>query len=246
MKFNSFFAVVALSFVATLAISAEAAADGEWREVQPNGEQVWMESDPNAPAQPMILPLHRRLPRFYLSSKLFISPEPVLVNQNADCGCGEKMEDLMGLSLDFDFRFWYLFIGTHLATGGHGDDDDSLSEYAFRAGAIIPFGERVQLVHAVWMGVANWTVPDSEPTILSSALSSGSSSASPDYYDGPTYDQQGLQFGTSLELRVMLSSWFGITGGLGISTTILDPDAFSDDDWRLNRWQADTGIMFAW
>jgi hypothetical protein len=242
MKLNCLFAVVAVSFVATLAMSGTAAADGEWQEVQANGDQPWVESDANAPAQPMILPLHRRLPRFYLSSKLFIAPDPVLVDKNADCGCGKKVDDLMGMSVDFDFRFWYLFIGTHLATGGHGDDDDSLSEYAVRAGVIIPFGERVQLVHAVWMGVANWTVPDSEPTIMSSALSS----ASPDYYDEPIYNLEGLQFGTSLELRVMLSSWFGFTGGLGISTTILEPDIFADDDWRLNRWQADTGILFAW
>ena len=119
----------------------------EWEAQGEQSDQPWTVADPAAPAAEMLQPLHRRLPRFFLSSSVSYSPEPLLVNGSSSGGscCGTHMDDLAGAEINFDFRFWYLFIGSHMGVYGN-DGDGELREYAFRAGFLIPFGERFAIV----------------------------------------------------------------------------------------------------
>jgi hypothetical protein len=238
--------------LALLVAGPAAAEEEDWHEVPP-GEQPWAEADPDAPPQQMLQPLHRRLPRFYLGNSVFVAPQPLLLADHGSSTCGSELDAMAGVSLDFDFRFWYLFVGSHLAVYGNaeGGQDLTVGEYALRGGAIIPFGEHFAIVHAVWLGGARWDA-------------AGADFDAP--FDGlQTSERKGFLAGTSLGVRVMLASWFGLTADVGISTILFDEESSPDgeirlqwvgetqrpteppaDGERLNRWQVSSGIVFAW
>jgi hypothetical protein len=236
-------ALVLAGVVALLACPLSAAAENEWSEAG-DPDQPWVETDPGAPPMEMIQPLHRRLPRFFLNHSLFYSPEPLLLRSHNGQNCGQRLPDLIGSAIDFDFRFWYLFIGAHLAFAGDSEEQLSLGEYALRGGAIIPFGEHFSIVHAVWIGLVHF-----EPQ--------GVQLQSP--FEELAWGQEdGLQLGTSLGVRIMLTSWFGLTADVAVATTLFDSGLGWDepprihsgssigDGLRLNRWQAMSGLVFAW
>jgi len=234
--------------LALLVAGPAAAEDEGWHE-KPPGEQPWAEADPDAPPQQMLQPLHRRLPRFYLGNSVFVAPQPLLLADHGGSTCGSELDAMAGVSLDFDFRFWYLFVGSHLSLFGNveGDGDLTVGEYALRGGAIIPFGERFAVVHTVWLGSARWDA-------------AGADLDAP--FDGMERSRRkGFLAGTSLGVRVMLASWFGLTAEAGISTVLFDEDdailtarttetggstTVLANNHRLNRWQVASGIVFAW
>lgn len=241
-------AVLAISVGLPLAPTASA-DDGEWAEVPP-GEQPWVEADPTEPPQEMILPLHRRLPKFHLNHSISYTPEPLLLRAKPDGGdCGQKLSPLVGSVIDFDFRFWYLFVGTRLTVAGNEDEGIDFSGYALRGGAFIPFGERFAVIHAFWIGKMTFDAYGAE---FDDAFSDMATSV------------DGLQLGTSLGFRVMLTSWLGLTADVGISTTLLETESVvalrqpastetvggntSTDfgDVRLNGISLSTGLVFAW
>ncbi len=242
-----------IALLLALLVAGPAAAEEEDRHQQQPGEQPWAQADPDAPPQQMLQPLHRRLPRFYLGNSVLVAPQPLLLADRGGSTCGSELGAMAGVSLDFDFRFWYLFVGSHLSVYGNaeGDQDLTVGEYALRAGAIIPFGEHFAIVHAVWLGGARWDA-------------AGADLDAP--FDGmESSKRKGFLAGTSLGVRVMLASWFGLTADVGISTILFDEDTSPDgevgllwagepqgptaaaaDGERLNRWQVSSGIVFAW
>jgi hypothetical protein len=237
---------LAIGFCLPLAPMASA---NEWAEVPPGG-QPWAEADPNAPAVEVLQPLHRRLPKFHLNHSISYTPEPLLLRSKTDgSDCGQKLPALVGSVLDFDFRFWYLFVGTRLTFTSNEDESIDFSGYALRGGAYIPFGERFAVIHAFWIGGMHL---DAYSYDFDDAFSDMDSSTS------------GLQLGTSLGFRVMLTSWLGLTADAGISTTLLDSGSVTvmrqsasaetvgggtstaSGDVRLNAVSLQTGLVFAW
>ena len=247
---SNWFLLTALTSFVGLGL-APAASANEWQEVQPSDEQPWVEADPTEAPQELVLPLHRRLPKFHLNHSLSYTPEPLLLRSKPDGGdCGQKLPALLGSVIDFDFRFWYLFVGTRLTFTGNEDENLDVGGFALRGGAYIPFGERFAVIHAFWIGKIYFDAYGME---FDDAFSDMATST------------EGVQFGTSLGFRVMLTSWLGLTADLGISTTLFDGgavalkaspysetygdsyDAFGPSgEVRLNGVSLQTGIVFAW
>ncbi len=267
MKRELVSSVLLLAVVLVMSLPAEIlaeqpAGDNDWQAVEPgqneweavgtgenewqaagNGDQPWVTGDPDAAPVGVQQPRHRRMPRFFLSTSLFFVPEPTLVQKRGDRRCGARLDEQTGMAIDFDFRFWYLFVGAHLGIGGN--DGVEITEYALRGGAIIPLSERFSIVGSAWMGPVRWETTADFPRTLS---------VTTDYrsplVDEFSRDKEGFQFGASLGIRFMIASWFGLSSELALSTTLFDDESYgyepSGDGYQMNRVQVMSGVLFAW
>ena len=236
-------AVLLMSLPAEI-LAQQAGGENEWQAVEPgqnewqavgDDDQQWIGADPDAGPKGVLEPRHRRMPNFFLSTSLFYSPEPILSRSDSDSCCRARLEGQSGMAIDFDYRFWYVFIGTHVGFGGN--DGFEMREYAVRSGAIIPLGERFSIIGAGWIGGAKWTAGDS--TMPVEELSG---------------DQEGLQLGASLGIRYMINKWFGLSGGVGLSTIFFVPGSAAlpsrsrdyESSYQISTWHAQTGLLFTW
>lgn len=171
----------------------------------------------------------RGMPHFYLAHNLTFAPSPLALHNDAYGECGQRLDDAVGMELNFDYRIWYFFLGSHMAVSG---DIWTLREYAIRVGGVLPLGERFSLVGAAWLGTAH----------LENTYLVWETFSSTDIEE----EEEGLLLGASIGMRFMVARWFGLTADLSLSTAIWADDDSSDPQLRINRLQAHTGVLFAW
>ncbi|MBN2493015.1 MAG: hypothetical protein JXR96_00385 [Deltaproteobacteria bacterium] len=177
------------------------------------------------------------LPDFYLATNLSWAPGPLMMHTVGDRECGARLEDQFGLAIDFDYRLWYFFIGTHL--GVAGNESLGLTEYAVRGGGFVPIGDHFSIVGSVWLGLSRWEDkgdPFAEHPSFRAAFGA---------------QEHGLLLGASLGVRVMILRWFGLTADVSMSATFFDQQGietadYEDESFQLNRFQGGCGVVFAW
>ncbi|MBW2700978.1 MAG: hypothetical protein JRF33_09180 [Deltaproteobacteria bacterium] len=171
----------------------------------------------------------RGMPNFYLAHNLTFAPSPLALHNDGYGECGQRLGDAVGMELNFDYRIWYFFLGSHIAISG---DIWTMREYALRVGGMLPLGERFSLVGAAWLGTSH---------IETTSLDWDS-----DYAYDTDREEAGLLLGASIGARFMVARWFGLTADLSLSTAIWTDNDSSDPELQINRLQAHTGVLFAW